>query len=35
MSLVALEAGDGALAEERVDQHIRSAHAVLPFPDEA
>lgn len=31
----ALEAGDGALAEERVDQHIRSAHALLPFPDEA
>lgn len=27
----AIEAGDGALAADRVDQHIRSAHAALPF----
>lgn len=27
----AIESGDGALAEERVDQHIRSAHAALPL----
>jgi GntR family transcriptional repressor for pyruvate dehydrogenase complex len=27
----AIESGDRALAAERVDQHIRSAHAALPF----
>lgn len=27
----AIESGDGALAAERVDQHIRSAHIALPF----
>ena len=27
----AIESGDGALAADRVDQHIRSAHAALPF----
>jgi GntR family transcriptional repressor for pyruvate dehydrogenase complex len=27
----AIESGDGVLAAERVDQHIRSAHTALPF----
>lgn len=27
----AIESGDGVIAAERVDQHIRSAHAALPF----
>lgn len=31
----AIEAGDGALAADRVDQHIRAAHAALPFPGSA
>ena len=31
----AIETGDGALAAERVDQHIRSAHAALHFTSNA
>jgi GntR family transcriptional repressor for pyruvate dehydrogenase complex len=29
--LAAIESGDGALAAQRVDQHIRTAYAALPF----
>ena len=28
---IAIQSGDGALAADRIDQHIRSAHAALPF----
>lgn len=31
----AIESGDGALAAERVDRHIRTAHAALPFASNA